>query len=297
MTPDRTAAIGIDVGGTKVALGVVTSDGELISRDRVENRTACDAGALLASVAAAARRLADPLRIVGVGVGICELVDLDGEIRSSTSIPWTREELVRALAPIGPVTLEADVRTAALAEARRGAGRPFSSFVYVSVGTGISHCLVVDGEPQAGAHGFAQLVGSTPLTVRCGDSRTTLVLEKIASGPALAGRCGAGSAEEVLARAAAGDAAAVAAVEDAATMLGSFVALLVGVLDPEAVVVGGGLGSAPGAYWETTVRAARAHVWSEHVRSLPIVHAELGADAGLVGAGLAALRQAVGAVR
>ena len=82
------------------------------------------------------------------------------------------------------------------------------------------------------------------------------------------------------------------AIEDAAATLGSFVALLVNVLDPEAVVVGGGLGSAGGAYWRGLTRATREHVWAEHAKELPIVQAGLRADSGVIGAGWTGLRAA-----
>ena len=247
-------------------------------------------------VAAAARELADGAPLP-VGVGICELVDRSGEIRSGVSIPWTRAEVVEALLPLGPVTVDADVRAAALAEARLGAGRPFGSFVYVTVGTGVSCCVVRGGEPDPGARGFAQLIGSSRVRVPCGEELLTVAPEDVAAGPAIAAgfaaRSGdALSAEQVLQRAAAGDAAAADVVGDAATVLGSFVALLVNVLDPEAVVVGGGLGAAGGPYWHAVERAVREHVWAEDARSLPVVRAALGADAGIVGAGLRALEGA-----
>jgi glucokinase len=302
------AAIGIDVGGTKTALGIVTADGALTSPRRLANRDAADANALLAAVAAEARALAGLVEpeatLAGIGVGICELVDRDGEIRSSSSIPWTRADVVGALGSLAPVTLEADVRAAALAEAQLGAGRRFSSFVYVTVGTGISHCLVDGGVPYLGAHGIAQLIGSSRVTIPCRscDSLATAALEDVAGGPALVrryngdGRRRVDTAEEVLRKAEDGDPVAARAVDEAATILGSFVALLVNVLDPSGVVVGGGLGSARGAYRETMADAARAAVWSDLARTVPIVPAELGPDAGVVGAGLTALQPAAARV-
>jgi glucokinase len=254
--PDH-AAIGIDIGGTKIAVGSVFADGRLEHRTEIAT-----AGAPLDDVVAAAAPGA-----VAVGVGICELVDNEGKIRSAESVSWTAADLAAALGGLGPVTVEADVRAAAVAEARFGAGRPFSSFVYLTVGTGISHCLVVDGEPYRGAHGFAQLSGSAALSFRCPHcgERVRLSVEDVASGAALA-------RDE--------------------SALGSLVALLVNVLDPEAVVVGGGLGSAPGAYWDGLVGAAREHVWADGAGDLPIVQAGLGADSGVIGAGWIGLRAA-----
>ncbi len=289
------------MGGTKIALGLVGAGGELLQRARIENRETPDPGALLERVAVAARELVGSAgtAAVAVGVGICELVDRSGEIRSAVTIPWTRADVDEALSPLGPVTVDADVRTAALAEARVGAGRPFGSFVYVTLGTGVSCCLVRGGEPDPGARGFAQLIGSSRVTVPCGEDGglLTVAAEDVAAGPAIARRFSArtgeaASTEEVLRRCAEGDAAAVAVVGEAATVLGSFAALLVNVLDPDAVVIGGGLGAAQGPYWAALERAVREHVWADDARSLPVVRAALGADAGVVGAALLALLRA-----
>jgi glucokinase len=256
-------AVGIDIGGTKIAVGLVGADGQL--ERLVHLPTSTTTLAELAETAAQAGAGAE-----AVGVGICELVDLEGRVRSHSSVAWTETELAEAL---GAVALEADVRAAALAEARLGAGRPYSSFVYVTVGTGISHTLVVDGEPYRGAHGYAQLVGSGALTFTCPHcgTRVHVSAEDVASGAALAQG---------------------AARDDAAETLGSFVALLVNVLDPEAVVVGGGLGTAGGDFWELVVKSMRAHVWAKQARAVAVLPAGLGADSGVIGAGLVALHAA-----
>jgi glucokinase len=263
------AALGIDIGATKVAVAAVYGDGRIDRRTQLPT-----AEATLAGMAELGRLVADGHDVAGVGVGICELVDLDGRIRSHSSIGWTEDELADALGALGPVRLDADVFAAALAEARVGAGRGFSSFVYATVGTGISHCLVLGGDPYRGAHGCAQLIGSAPLTFSCPHCglRVRLALEDVASGAALA-RSGS-------------------AAEEVADELGAYLALLVNVLDPEALVVGGGLGVAGGPFWEALVRGVRAHVWAEHVRDVPVLPAGLGADSGVIGAGLVGLHAA-----
>jgi len=81
-----------------------------------------------------------------------------------------------------------------------------------------------------------------------------------------------------------GDAAARQAIDKATRALGVSLGLAVNVLDPEAIVVGGGLGSAGGPYWDGLVAATRAHVWSPETRALPIRPAALGADSALLGA-------------
>jgi glucokinase len=302
--PAAGAAIGIDVGGTKVALGVVTRAGKLLASRRLEVAAAPSFASLLDEAAAQARELSELSeqagagRLAGVGVGMPELVDPAGEVRTSSVIPWSRRDLVAAFGALGPVVVQADVRAAALAEARFGAGRSWSSFAYVTVGTGISCSFVQGGRPYAGAHGAAELLGSGRLTLRCphcGLPSTSVALEDYAGGPALLDRfrertgSPLSGVEEVFAQAAAGNLAAAEVLGESADAIGSFVAFLVGLLDPFGVIVGGGLGLAGGWYWDRLVSSTREHIWAEHVRSIPIEQAALGTHAGVIGAGYAAI--------
>jgi glucokinase len=297
-------AIGVDVGGTKIAAGLVSSETAAVVARRSGPTAAWrggvevlgDAIRLAEGVATAARELGiDP---AALGVGVPELVDLEGRITSSTNFDWRGIDVAAAFSHVAPPRVESDVRAAAIAEAVAGAGCAYATFVYVTIGTGVSHALVVDGRPYSGSRGAAILLGSSVLDVPCRTcgSPATIVLEDECSGPALVrdftkrgGR--AEHAEDVVAAAASGDRDARNVLERAGRLVGAGVGLLVNVLDPEAVVVGGGLGSAQGAhpYWDALVDSARAHVWSPEARSLPIVRARLGVDSGLVGAALAAL--------
>jgi glucokinase len=123
----------------------------------------------------------------------------------------------------------------------------------------------------------------------CGNTHWP-ALEDFAGGPALVGRyntrtAGATTrAEEVLAAAGAGDEDARAVTHAAGRELGASLAWLVNVLDPEALILGGGLGSADGLYWDSAVASTREHIWSPASRALPIVRAGLGPDAALAGA-------------
>jgi glucokinase len=236
-------------------------------------------------------------RLAGIGIGVPELVDLQGRITSGQTIDWRGISLSDRLAGVGAVYIDADVRAAALAEARFGAGRPYQLFAYVTVGTGISSTLVQDGRPYAGARGNALVLASGPLSAvcpQCGD-RISTVLEDVASGPALARRYDqvrAGQAvrcEDVLEAARLGDARAVHIVQEAGEALGSSVGFLVNILDPEAIVIGGGLGLAGGLYWDSFVDSVRRHIWAEAARSLPVVPAKLGMDAGLIGSAATAV--------
>src|SRR5262249_21384744 len=192
-----------------------------------------------------------------------------GVIRTSDNWDWRGTDLASAFARLGPLHIESDVRAAALAEARMGAGRGLGSFVYLTIGTGVSHTFVIDGEPWPGARGNALVVGA-PL------------VETQASGPRLAGRAGSARAEDVRGRGR--DDAAVDAVTN---LLAGELARLINALDPEAALIGGGLGLAP-AFRERLIEKTRPLIYAERTRELSISAAALGRDAGIVGAALAA---------
>jgi len=261
------AAIGIDVGGTKVAAGVVdTSSGAVVERRRISTRPQRGGAAVLADCAALAAELGGGR--LPVGIALCELVDLDGRPASGDTVDWRGLD-VEAEVGAPSVVVESDVRAAALAEARFGVGVGVSPFVFVVVGTGASACLVLDGLPYAGAHGEALVLGAPPV-------------ERTASGPALALGAGHERAEDVLA-----DPAHGATLDDAAVALGGVLAVLANALDPALVVLGGGLGTAS-AFRERVERALQARVAYPREPPLPLVGSLLGADGGVVGAALVA---------
>ncbi len=268
---DSSLAIGIDVGGTKIAAGVVdTATGAVLERRLVATRKERGGPAVLADCAALGSELAGGG--LPVGIGLCELVDLEGRPASGDSVDWRMLDIPGAFGGAA-VTLEADVRAAALAEARFGAGAGVSPFLFGIVGTGASACLVLDGVPHRGARGEALVLGAPPV-------------ERVAAGPALARAAGVERAEDVLA-----DPARTELVERAASELGRVLAVLVNALDPALVVLGGGLGSAP-AYCERVARACRSLQEYPRTPPLAVVPSSLGPDGGLIGAALSAAAQA-----
>lgn len=294
-------AIGLDVGGTKIAAGIVDgATGAVIARRLTPTLPQRGGQAVLDDTVALAHELmleaaSQHLAVVGIGVGVPELVDPQGAIASAYNFDWRDLPVQAALSKLAPAVVESDVRAGALAEATYGAGKAHGLFCYVTVGTGISYCLIQDGQPYVGSRGFAITLASSPLTTVCPHCGALLkpVLEEFASGPGLVRDYNQATgqqimrAEEVLAAASLGDPDADAIVRHAGLALGVSVGWLVNVLDPEAVIVGGGLGSADGLYWESFVVSTREHIWSAMQRDLPILHAALGPDSGIIGAAAA----------
>lgn len=293
MSASELITLGIDVGGTKISAGLMSFPTGRVLAQRLTPTLASRGGRpVLDDALRLARELASATeRVDAIGLGVCELVDRHGRVASSNCIDWQNQPVREELCSIAPAVIEADVRAAALAESLFGAARGFGTFLYVTVGTGISCCLMLEGRPFLGTRGATGTMGSSPLSIPCEQCGhvSQRTLEHIAAGPALVERFNAlhgdaATGREVLAAAATGNAVAARIVQSASEALESQVALLVNVLDPEAVVMGGGLGMSDGPYWDHFIASTRRHIWSELHRDLPILRAATGVDAGWIGA-------------
>jgi len=302
-TRDRQRCVlGIDVGGTSIRAGLFVPRSASIRHVRAIRTDASRGGRhALARAAAVAREVVDAgsksgLSVEKVGIGVPELVGPGGEIESRAVLPWRSIRVRKAFAAYGDVIIASDVRAAALAEARLGAARGNPTFLYVGVGTGISSTLFIDGRPYLGAHGHAIAFASGP-TCAAGarDGKTVFApLESRASGPALVRRAKAlgyhaADGAEVCRVARERPGIARRVVDAAATELAAQVAILVNALDPSLVVLGGGLGAAPGRYWSSFRAALPRFVWGRYAPRTRVRRARLGARGGMIGAALSAL--------
>ena len=165
------------------------------------------------------------------------------------------------------LVVENDIDAAALAEREHGHGREFASFAFVSIGTGIGMGLVLGGRLHRGVHGVAGEIAFMPISdgrgSDAGDARRRGTLEAAGSASAVvraarrAGLRGPVSARRVFAAAAAGDERAAAVVADEALLVAKAICAIITVVDPQLVVLGGGIGQAPGFAAAVTARLAR----------------------------------------
>jgi glucokinase len=286
--------VAVDVGGTKIASGLVSAAGEEVWRSATAT-PGTDRGRdhWLPQVADVVRRVRVEAAGLGhvvraVSLGFPEYVRHD-RLRSNEVIAWVRQPAdVLAVGLDVPVYVESDVRGAAFAEARLAPPGEHDLF-YVSWGTGISSTLVVDGRCRPGRRGEALALGEfdVPATV---DPTWTGNLEQFASGDGIArryevahpGRAYDGRA--VAERAAAGDLDATAIVQSAANAMARAVRSCIAILDPDAVVFGGGIGAGDGLL----VRAMRREL--DRLLSRPdppaVRPARSGDRAGVIGVGL-----------
>jgi fructokinase len=293
-------AIGIDLGGTKIEGAVVEPGPPVRVERRLRVATERERGyehilGRVAEVVSALRADVPGAALVGVGTP-GSLSVRTGLLKNSNTVCLNGRPLADDLtARLGlPVRIENDANCFALAEARAGAGQGHALVFGVILGTGVGGGIVHDGRvwvgPQrvAGEWGHQSIDPAGPACY-CGQRGC---VEPMLSGPALeAAYRGAGggsvSATEVAARATAGDAVAAGVVERWLDRFGRALANVVDVLDPDVVVLGGGLSNVEGLYSAGRDAVAR-YVFNDELAT-PIVRNALGDSAGVVGAALLAV--------
>ena len=308
-------AIGIDVGGTKINAFRVARDGTIVDRSNAPT-PADDEEGTLATMVELARKLRTP-DVLAIGVGAAGMVDAaDGVLRFAPNLAWRDLPIAaRVREALGlPCQVDNDANTAAYAEYRFGAGRGYRHMLLVTVGTGIGGGIVSDGRLFRGANGFAAEIGHIivePGGPLCGCGNHGC-WEQVASARAIdrmgieaaradedstPRRLAGGDPEQVRGRhvteaARHGDETALRIFADAGRRLGEGIAGLVNVLDPQVVVVGGGAIVAGDLLMDPARASFREAVEAPEYRPhVPLVAAELGNDAGAVGAAMLALEE------
>lgn len=290
-----TQAIGIDIGGSKTAIGLIDLDtGGVLIEEVFDTPALAQTGQpYVDRMKGIVARLREDAEVSKIGIGLCELVDNEGRIVSAHRVGVLDEQLRTAFYDFETVVIESDVHAAALAEARFGAGQDMKQWVYVNAGTGISSVLMKGADCYNGAHGWAVCLGMSPVDLANGNhgNETDFIEDRAGSAGLVREAREAGlaldTAWELLAAAERGDSKAVLVLEKGGHILGNAIALLVNMLDPQRVVVGGGLASLDGPYWRALGEAARLSIWHRPAKDVQIRQSLLKGQAGMIGAALA----------
>lgn len=258
-----TFRIGVDIGGTKIAAALVdTSTGEIGTCAKVATPSSGNTQKVLGAIREVVARLKAPEGLP-IGIGVCEFVDNAQVIQSSYSVDLKHIDLGKALKGLGEITVGSDVRAGAIAEFAFGAARGSASTFYVSAGTGISSCMLLNGVPLMGAHGMAIVLGAPPVEIE-------------ASGRSLDRQRRDEKFSEDQFR---------DKIKEAGQKTGQVVATLANALDPELIVIGGGLGiSEP--FFSSLADTVHLLTHKDVPSPYRVVPAELGADSGVIGAAL-----------
>ena len=303
--------VGIDVGGTKIAGGVVDESGRILATARRES-PATDAGAIDTNIQDLVTELQGSYDIEGIGVGAAGFIDVQrSTVLFAPNLAWRDEPLRLDLERrIGlPVVIENDANAAAWGEFTFGAGEDVSDLLLVTVGTGVGGGIVLNGELHRGAFGVAAEIGHIRVVPNgrlcgCGNhgcweqyaSGTALVREareQAVQGSLIAktllDRAG-GSVEGITGpliteAAKDGDSFAIEQLASLGQWLGEGIATLTAVLDPAVVVIGGGVSEAGDLLLEPIRSHFKANLTGRNYRpSLEIRAATLGNKAGMIGA-------------
>lgn len=308
-----TTSVGIDLGGTNLRTAVVDGAGEILVEDRRPAPTGWEAlrAAMVDAIGAVRAECPD---VAAVGVGAAGMVGRDGVVRYSPNVHAFSDTPVRRdlEAATGlPVVVDNDANVAAYAEVRVGAARGCDHALVITLGTGIGGGIVVDGKVLRGANGFAAEVGHfqiDPHGARCACGEPGH-WEALASGNALGAQAreaaAAGRADAVVARAgsidairgehvaeaaAAGDPGALVLIDTFAGHVAVGLVGLANILDPDRIVISGGLVALGDLLLDPVRRHFVGHIEGAAARTgLEIVPAELGTRAGVVGAALLAV--------
>lgn len=299
--------VGVDLGGTKTAAGVVGQDGAVLFTAQIPTLNRDGGEAILDATAAliadlVTKAAADGISVSGIGIGSAGVIDASaGSVVSATDaiLGWTGTQITAGLTQrLGlPAAVVNDVHAHALGEAWLGAAAGTQSSLMVAFGTGVGGSFVHNGQPILGHRFVGGHVGhfaspyayheGAAIPCSCGHAGH---VEAIASGPAVyqaylrfGGDASVPDTRAVFERAHAGDTAAVKAIGVGAGAAGQAVGGLINILDPEIVVISGGLADAGDLWWGPMERALRAELLSPlaHVR---VVRATLGNTAAIVGA-------------
>ena len=291
------SVIAVDLGGTKLSAALVDTAGAVSHRMKIPvafgdvRATVNQISRIVVDVTHASGKSRDEIREIGVivpgiyfaGTGEAWAPNLWGH----ANVPL-RAELERDLQL--PIHIDSDRAGYVMGERWLGAARGLNDVVFLAVGTGIGAGIISGGRLVRGAADISGAVGWFALNPEYREVYRELgCWEAEAAGPALALRLGVSSAEEVVVRARNGDAAAKQVVEQSATYLGMGIANIVSILNPEMIVLGGGLMQAADLLLEPVRRTVAQWAQPVAAQQVRIEMTQLGEDAGLLGAARLAL--------
>ena len=301
---------GIDIGGTTVKCGLFNVDGEVLDKWEIKTRTENNGENIIADIAETmnakiAEKGLDKEEIVGAGVGVPGPADEEGNVPVAVNLHWGFVPLSKELSEKTGLAVRVgnDANVAALGEMWKGGAVGYHNVVMVTLGTGVGGGIIVDGKIVAGAHGAGGEVGHACVepeeeaVCNCGNhgcleqmtSATGIVrlakkyLASHDTPSSLRERGESISAKAVFDALKEGDAAAEAIVQEFSEYLGRALAVFACVVDPEVIVVGGGVSKAGQILIDGVAKYYREAAFIA-CKDTPIVLASLGNDAGIYGA-------------
>lgn len=291
-------AIGIDIGGSKTLIGLIeASTGKIIKCIEFITPSHHESDhCFLSRLVEATHDLSGSAQLP-IGVGICELVEATGDIVSAHRVSLTSDAVRSAFSFAHIIVIDADVRAAALGEAVHGSGRGLKHWIYANAGTGIGTVLMQGDRPYLGSRGRTLAAGMSPIAF-VSETAAGAIIEDFAAGAGMLQRARSigldfSRVSDLIAAAASGSAAARNVLDTGGAVMGRALGFLANALDPEAIVLGGGVAIGDMGYARACESALHETIWHPDSTLPPVLPAGLGRNSGLVGAALAAIQQPV----
>lgn len=300
---------GIDVGGTTVKCGLFKTDGTLVEKWEIPTRTENSGSEIVPDVAKTieaklAEKNISKEEVDGIGIGVPGPVNAEGDVIAAVNLFWGYKKLSKELNELTGLNVKVgnDANVAALGEAWKGAAAGAKNVILVTLGTGVGGGIIVDGKIVAGHHGAGGEIGHANVmhdeteNCNCGNrgcleqytSATGIVRlakQELASSeePSVLREEKELSAKAVLDGYKSGDALSVRVMDKVGEILGGALAMFTAVVDPETIVIGGGVSKAGQPLVDCIASHYKKYAFSA-CKETPIVIASLGNDAGIYGA-------------
>lgn len=299
---------GIDIGGTTVKCGLFSVDGEVLDKWEIPTRTENNGCNILPDVAAAiadkiAEKQLDKEEIAGVGIGVPGPVNEEGELPTAVNLHWGYVHLVNEMEKLTGLRVKGgnDANVAALGEMWKGGGAGYNNVVLITLGTGVGGGIIHNGKILTGSHGAGGEIGHIHVTddvdrdCNCGNHGcleqvtsatgiTYLANRRLAKDDAPSVLRGRGiSAKTVFDAVKANDAVAMEIAEEFGKYLGTALANVAGVADPDIFVIGGGVSKAGPILLDYIQKYYKKYAFVA-CKETKFALAELGNDAGIYGA-------------
>ncbi|GAA0602470.1 glucokinase [Virgibacillus siamensis] len=300
--------IGIDVGGTTVKIGIINEIGNILDKWEIPTNTDNQGKSILSDIWESIRNKVSLENVAGIGIGVPGFIDQDtGDVYEAVNIGWKQVELAKIMKEMSglPVFVENDANAAVLGENWKGAGGQVKNLIAITVGTGIGGGIIANGSILNGVSGTAGEIGHITMDrdgspCNCGrngcletiSSATGIVRqanEKIAENPgsALANlydEQGDLTAKDIFQLADSGDTLSKTIIEHASDVLGLAIANLAVVINPSRILIGGGVSKAGADFVNLINDAFHKFTLAKAGEVCELRLAQLGNDAGIIGA-------------
>lgn len=309
-------AVGVDLGGTTVKMGVFTEEAEVVKKWEIRTRKEENGRFILGDIAASVNETLTALGIhkadvKGIGMGVPGAVQPDGSVPVCVNLGWGKVQVKEEMEKMtGLLVYPAnDANIAALGEMWRGGGKGCRNAVMVTLGTGVGGGIIVDGKIVVGTSGFGGEIGHMKMdfnekeTCGCGKkgcleqyasatgvARMAKRLLKKSTEPSVLRNTDRVTAKDVFDAAKAGDKLGIQIVEEVCRILALALSYISCVCDPEAFIIGGGVSKAGAILTETVQKYYKDYVFGD-LKKTRFVLATLGNDAGIYGGAKLALNE------